>query len=108
MLRQSSEAIRCSRRKQVATTLTAVLALSLCSGQISASARTGTEQEIQSLNARVTRLYEQGKYKQGTTLAEKVLKQGEQIFGPDSPKIATSLNNLAALYQAQGEYLKLE
>ncbi len=32
----------------------------------------------------------------------------EKVLGPDHPRVATSLNNLAALYQAQGRYTEAE
>jgi tetratricopeptide (TPR) repeat protein len=32
----------------------------------------------------------------------------EKVLGPDHPDVATSLNNLAALYDTQGNYVKAE
>lgn len=32
----------------------------------------------------------------------------QDTFGPDHPKVATSLNNLAGLYQVLGRYAKAE
>ncbi len=33
---------------------------------------------------------------------------GQEALGPEHPDVATSLNNLAALYQAQGRYAEAE
>ncbi len=33
---------------------------------------------------------------------------GTQEFGPDHPDLATDLNNLALLYEAQGRYAEVE
>ncbi|HXF88289.1 MAG TPA: tetratricopeptide repeat protein, partial [Xanthobacteraceae bacterium] len=32
----------------------------------------------------------------------------EKVLGPDHPHVATSLNNLALLYKAQGDYARAE
>jgi tetratricopeptide (TPR) repeat protein len=42
-------------------------------------------------------LYQQGQYSEATKVAE-------ETFEPDDPDVATSLNNLAELYYAQGGY----
>jgi tetratricopeptide (TPR) repeat protein len=51
--------------------------------------------------------YRQGKYKE----AEKLWKAGleaAESFGTQDPRYATSLNNLALLYQTQGRYADAE
>ncbi|MEE8273634.1 MAG: tetratricopeptide repeat protein, partial [Alphaproteobacteria bacterium] len=44
--------------------------------------------------------------------AESLLKRGlairEKALGPEHPDVAGSLNNLAALYDAQGKYTEAE
>ena len=49
-------------------------------------------------------LYEQGRYAEAERFARKALELSRKEFGPDHPHVATSLNNLAELYQAQGRY----
>ena len=39
---------------------------------------------------------------------KEALKVAEETFGSDHPNVATSLNNLAMLYQAQGNYAEAE
>ncbi len=53
-------------------------------------------------------LYQQGMYSEAAQVAEEVLKVAENTFGPNHPQVATSLNNLALLYQAQGKYAEAE
>ena len=60
------------------------------------------------LTDEVMELYRAGKYDRGVVVAKKALEVAEQNVGPDHPDVATSLNNLAMLYQAQGHYAKAE
>ena len=50
--------------------------------------------------------YERGDYKQ----AESHLRAGldDAKFGPNDPRLATSLNNLAEIYRVQGRYAEAE
>ncbi len=48
-------------------------------------------------------LFQKGKYREAIPVAKEALKVAEQTFGHDHYKVATSLNNLAALYQALGQ-----
>jgi tetratricopeptide (TPR) repeat protein len=41
-------------------------------------------------------------------LAQRALAIREKALGPEHPDVATSLNNLAVLYQAQGRYADAE
>ncbi len=52
--------------------------------------------------------YDLGRYAEARTFLEKALAIGEKALGPDHPDVATSLNNVAALYRAQGQYAKAE
>jgi tetratricopeptide (TPR) repeat protein len=43
-------------------------------------------------------------YDRAALVAQKALQVAEQNVGPDHPDVAASLNNLAGLYQTQGQY----
>jgi CHAT domain-containing protein/Tfp pilus assembly protein PilF len=58
------------------------------------------------LNQQLGELYQQGRYAEAIPIAEKVLAIYEKAYGPDHPQVATSLNNLAWLYNALGDYAK--
>ena len=49
-------------------------------------------------------LYKAGKYRKAIPHAKRALDLGEREFGTQHKTYATMLNNLAALYQAQGRY----
>ncbi len=49
-------------------------------------------------------LYQQGRYSEAEPYAKEALRLGTEEFGPNDPSTAIFLNNLAALYQAQGHY----
>ena len=66
----------------------------------------GTEWE--GLNKEVMSLYEKGQYDRAVVVAKKALDVAEKAVGPNHPSVATSLNNLAALYRAQGQYAQAE
>ncbi|MFB3092737.1 MAG: tetratricopeptide repeat protein [Dehalococcoidia bacterium] len=78
--------------------LTVSLALAACTQETSWN----------ELNAKVVTLYQQGRYAEGVKVAKDALKVAEATFGPDHPAMGTSLNNLAALYKAQGKYAAAE
>jgi len=65
-------------------------------------------QKAEELNAQVLQLYQQGQYDQAIPLALEALRLRERALGPDHPDVASSLNNLAALYQAMGAYSQVE
>jgi tetratricopeptide (TPR) repeat protein len=60
------------------------------------------------LNQEVVELYQAVNYDRAALVAQKVFQITEQYFGPDHPDVATSLNNLAYLYDTQGAYAKAE
>ena len=64
--------------------------------------------EAERLNQQVTELSNQGKYAEATPLAERALAIREKILGAEHPDVATSLNNLALLYDHQGKYSQAE
>ncbi|MDO8724034.1 MAG: tetratricopeptide repeat protein [Syntrophales bacterium] len=67
-----------------------------------------TLQKAKELNQEVMRLYQQGRYAEAIPYAEKALTIREKALGPMHPDTATSLNNLAGLYQDMGAYDKAE
>lgn len=54
------------------------------------------------LNEQAIQLYREGKYSEAIPLAQRSLAIVEKVLGREHPLVATSLNNLAGLYQAQG------
>ena len=66
----------------------------------------GIEWEI--LNQEGVELLRTGKYDRGVVVAQKALEVAESSVGPDHPDVATSLNNLAFLYDTQGQYVQAE
>jgi tetratricopeptide (TPR) repeat protein len=60
------------------------------------------------LCSKVGMLYQQGRYSEAAKLAQQALTVAEKTFGPNHPYMATSLNNLARLYQDQGKYAEAE
>src|ERR1700726_2932420 len=58
------------------------------------------------LSRRIEELYQQGKYKEAIPLAEKLVVLRKRAKGDEDPDTATSLHNLAALYEDMGEYAK--
>ena len=66
----------------------------------------GIEWDI--LNQEVMELWRTGNYDRAVTVAKKSLEVAEKALGPDHPDVATSLNNLAELYRAQGQYAQAE
>ena len=51
--------------------------------------------------------YQQGNYAEAEKQFLAALQEAEN-FGPEDPRLATSLNNLANLYEAQGKYTEAE
>lgn len=60
------------------------------------------------LNQEVMRLYNDGKFAEGIPIAEEALTLAREIWGDKHPNVATSLNNLAALYQTLSRYQEAE
>lgn len=84
----------------------AVFALLL--GTSTAAPACAQGQEWEKLNAEVVSLTEQGHYERGVVVAKKALEIAEKAVGPNHRSVATSLNNLAALYVKQGQYAQAE
>ncbi|MBI5745961.1 MAG: tetratricopeptide repeat protein [Nitrospirae bacterium] len=64
--------------------------------------------EAQRLNQKVIELYGQGRYSEAINYEKKVLEIVEKAMGKEHPDVATSLNNLAALYKSTGRYSEAE
>ncbi len=99
--RQETEMIR---RKRFCL-LVSVLALSVLAIAVPAAFAQDTKWE--KANAAGMEAYQQGRYAEAEKRWLAALEEAEN-FGPDDQRLATSLNNLALLYQAQGKYAEAE
>ncbi len=63
---------------------------------------------IAAANSEFDRLYGEGKYADALALARQTLGRAEQELGKDHSDTLLSVNNLAALYQAQRRYREAE
>ena len=63
--------------------------------------------EWETLNATAFEAYQRGDYAEAEKQWSGALKAAEE-FGLEDPRLATSLNNLALLYEAQGKYVEAE
>jgi CHAT domain-containing protein/Tfp pilus assembly protein PilF len=59
-------------------------------------------------NAQVLILYRAGKFTEGIAFARQAVESRERVLGPDHPDTAQGLNNLAVLYEAQGNFAAAE
>ena len=64
--------------------------------------------EWDKLNNEVESFYQQGDYNRAVSAAKKALQAAEQSLDPSHPSVATSLNSLALLYNAQGQHTQAE
>jgi tetratricopeptide (TPR) repeat protein len=64
--------------------------------------------ETAALKSAITEPSRAGKYSEATPLAQRLLTNREQAFGPSDRDVAATLNNLAALYQSQERYADAE
>ena len=65
-------------------------------------------EEAKSLNQQAMQLYEEGRYREAISLAERALAIQEKVLDPDHPDVVDSLSNLAKLYHALGDYARAE
>ena len=68
----------------------------------------GAGVEWQNLGEEFTELYRTGKYDSAFIVAQKALEVVEKNVSPDHPDVAASLNNLAEIYRARGQYAEAE
>jgi CHAT domain-containing protein/tetratricopeptide (TPR) repeat protein len=66
------------------------------------------EAQLQALEKEARALRDVGRYAEAARIWESLLRFAEQVHGPDHPDTATSLNNLALLYDNQGLYSQAE
>ena len=64
--------------------------------------------EVEGLNKQIVQLYGQGWYAEATATALQALALAERTLGMEHPQTLFSVNNLAALYLAQGRYVEAE
>ena len=67
-----------------------------------------SQQKIDEKNQQMVELYQQGRYEQAVSIAMEVCDLSRQAHGEDDPDYATSLNNLALLYNSMGNYAAAE
>lgn len=65
-------------------------------------------EEAKRLNEQARKLYNQGQYAAAIPIEERALAIREKVLGKEHPDVAQSLNNLALLYQDQGNYSQAE
>ena len=66
------------------------------------------EVEWEELNDKATTLYQQGRFSKAICAGKEALKVAENTFGSDHANVATTMNNLALLYNEQGKYAEAE
>ncbi len=79
----------------------------LCLGLWPMVAASAQETRWDSILADAAKAYQQADYAEAEKLFLAALKEAEK-FGNQDPRLATSLNNLAELYRAQGNYEQAE
>ena len=79
----------------------------LCLGLWPMVAASAQETRWDSIVADAWKAYQQADYAEAEKLLLAALQEAEK-FGEQDPRLATSLNNLAALYSAQGNYAQAE
>src|SRR5262245_64161046 len=75
--------------------------------------RQDLEEKAKALNERAVELYQRGEYAPATDLLRQALAMLQKLYPKGRhpqghPDLATSLNNLGALLEAQGEYARAE
>ncbi|MBI4342714.1 MAG: tetratricopeptide repeat protein [Candidatus Omnitrophica bacterium] len=63
---------------------------------------------LDELVGQVTALYREHRFAEAVPIAEEAIGVAERTYGPEHPVVAISLNNLAGLYAAQGQYGQAE
>ena len=66
------------------------------------------QDQIDQLHRQVVQLFQQGYYERALGLATQARDLARQHLGEDHPDYAASLNNLAGLYRAMGNYAAAE
>ena len=87
------------------------ISAALCALLLLAAPGAGSAQDLNEagvLNTKVMELYNAGQYAEAIPLAQRALSIREKALGPDHPDLASSLENLAALYSTQERYADAE
>jgi CHAT domain-containing protein/Flp pilus assembly protein TadD len=95
-------------KRWVMTILIICLLLSDLSDIATAQDRESQLAEAKQLNAQAFTLYNAGRYNEAVALLERALAIREKVFGNEDPAVAKLLNNLGAVYDAQGDYARAE
>ena len=66
------------------------------------------QQEAHKLYEKAMKLRDAGKYDEATQIFEHVIETYQRILGPNSPKLAAVIHDLAVLYYYKGDYSKVE
>ncbi|WP_157199044.1 tetratricopeptide repeat protein, partial [Methanolacinia paynteri] len=66
------------------------------------------ERKIQELNQEFLRLNQDDKYDTAVEIAIQIVKLSRKYYGEEHPDYATSLNNLAGVYNSMGNYSAAE
>lgn len=66
------------------------------------------QDELEALKARVVALNRAGKFSEAVPVVQRILAITEKTLGAEHPDVATSLSNLANLYNNQGRYADAE
>ena len=86
-----------------------LLALTILLGMVIPQSGWAESEDLGALNQQVVQLYRQGKYTEAIQIAKRALALAEKTFGPDHPRVGTSLNNLAGLlFYGQGRHGEAE
>lgn len=97
-----------SMSREVLLRLVSISLMSLFLIGASAVGQEKTDESIAQLNAEMMKLYQAGKYTEALVAAQRILKIRESELGLEHSDVATSLNNLASLYQATGDNVQAE
>jgi CHAT domain-containing protein/Tfp pilus assembly protein PilF len=85
-----------------------ILAGLVWGGVLAGAAHAQEQDDLSALNREVARLHEAGRYSEAIPIAQSALKLASGRHGRDHPEVATWLNYLAGLYNAQGNYSEVE
>ena len=66
------------------------------------------EEQAEQLSQQIVQLYQQGQYDQALIIARQVIEIRRATLSEEHPDFATSLNNLAVLYDSMGDYAQAE
>ena len=94
-----------NRARHLAAVVVAGLACAMMLAGVSHAQRA---EDAVALDAKVEKLYREGKYPEAIEIAKRVLAIRERALGPEHADVRTALNNLAELYRLQGRYAEAE